>query len=98
MNQAKAFYAVVVGLFALAGMALVGTVVLLALDKQVPDVLGYVLTSTVTGAVGMLAKSPRDDTDEPAPVTVANTPANPVAVADVHDDPPQRPLRARKEP
>lgn len=58
-------------------LALVGIVVLTALERPVHDVLPLVISNVIVGALGIL--SPRPGTQD---VNVVNTPADPVPVDD----------------
>jgi len=69
VTPVRTFHAVIIGLFALAGISLVGIVILVVAGRDVPDVLGLVVTATVTGAVGMLAPRP-GDVGDPVPVEI----------------------------
>lgn len=72
------FRLVVMFLGATLLLSLVGIVTIVALDKEVPDILGQMAVGALAGLAGLLARTPTND--RPQQVTVVNAEADPVPV------------------
>lgn len=80
MTDRRTFGLVAAGLIGLGLVAVVGIVLLIALDKQVPDALSFVPAAIVPGLLGLLTRSPADD---PQPVEVRQPAGAPVPTVEV---------------